>query len=132
MQPPAEHNPESPAPASPGQGWRVEANDPQTFRHAIDFAVNYRGDVTLVPRIGQPIEGYVFDVSSSEGTRVIRVLPADGSPRRTIPIADLVRIEFTGRDTATGRSFDTWMKKYVERKLAGKDASIPSDPIEHG
>jgi len=130
MQPPAQPTPESHPPATPGHGWRVDASDPQSFRHAIDFAVSYRGDVTLVPRIGQPIEGYVFDVSASEGTRVIRVLPADGSPRRTIPIADLARIEFTGRDTATGRSFDTWMKKYVERKLTGQEASITSEPID--
>ena len=34
--------------------------------------------------------------------------------------------------TAAGKSFETWVKKFVSRKLAGESASIESEPLEDG
>src|SRR5688572_1028692 len=92
---------------------RVEAADAAALESALDLAVNYRGDVTLHLRSGEAVCGYVYDRALSPPAREarVRIIPADG-PRRAIPTAAIAAVEFTGRDTATGRSFETWMKKY--------------------
>ena len=102
------HQPDSP------QGRMVDAADPQVLRAAIDLAFDYRGDVTIkLESTGQTIEGYVFDRGSktASGDDAIRVLPADGGPRTTIRCDDIAELRFSGRDTAAGKSFDTWIKK---------------------
>jgi hypothetical protein len=33
-------------------------------------------------------------------------------------------VRFSGKDTAAGMTFDRWIERYVERTLAGDDASL--------
>ena len=33
---------------------------------------------------------------------------------------DIAQLAFTGKDTAAGKSFETWVKKYQEKKAAGE------------
>ena len=33
---------------------------------------------------------------------------------------DIASLAFSGRDTAAGKSFEAWMKKYAEKKAAGE------------
>lgn len=112
------------------RGMVVDDSDPVRLRGALELAMDYRGDVTLTRRSsGERIAGYVYDLSASGGS-VVRVIPADGGDRVAIPCDDVAEISFTGRDTAEGKSFETWMKKYVEKKLAGERASIESEPLD--
>jgi hypothetical protein len=117
------------------QGAAVDSSDPAALAKAIEVAVDYRGDVTLtLASTGETIECYVFDrkraAPGSGGTSIIRALPRQGEGRLSIPESDIAAVRFTGRDTAAGRSFETWMKKYVQKKLAGESASIESEPLE--
>jgi hypothetical protein len=50
----------------------------------------------------------------------VRLLPRGGGEKQSIAYADIARLEFTGRDTAEGKSWETWVKKYTERKRAGE------------
>ncbi len=85
---------------------------------AIEKAFDYRGDVTIKTTDGRSIEGYVFDRRPGES---VRLLPKDGGGSKlTVPYADIADLEFTGRDTAAGKSWEAWMKKYRERKAAGE------------
>jgi len=36
-------------------------------------------------------------------------------------------LEFSGRDTAAGKSWENWLRKYAQKKVAGEIASIESD-----
>ncbi len=113
-------------------GTVVDASDPEALRLAIDAALSYRGDVTITRRsTGQPIEGYVFDCTSqaSPAQLAVRLIPKDGSERVTIRGNDIARIEFSGKDPAAGKSFETWVNKYVAKKLAGESANIESEPV---
>jgi hypothetical protein len=115
------------------QGYSVDASDQAALRKAIDLALDYRGDVTITTTRSSPraIEGYVFDRREDGALGVcVRVIPRDGAPRMTIPLADITRIEFTGKDTASGKSFETWVKKYIEKKTAGECASIESESLD--
>ncbi len=109
------------------QGLVVDSDDPTVLRRAIDLAFDYRGDVTLLLKDrDEPLTGYVFDRSAKAlmDDSLLRILPADGSERQTVAYSSIARLEFSGRDTAAGKSFETWMRKYVEKKLAGEEASI--------
>ena len=57
----------------------------------------------------------------------MRIFPKDRDEKVAISYADIARLEFTGRDTAAGKSFETWVKKYHEKKAAG-EKNIRIDP----
>lgn len=117
----------------PQQGIAVDASDPGRLQHAIALALDYRGDVTVTRRsTGETVEGYLYDrvAGATPGDMIIRMMPSSGVDRVNIPFDDVQQIRFTGRDTAEGRSFETWMKKYVRKKLAGEAAEIKSEPLE--
>ena len=38
----------------------------------------------------------------------------------SVSYSEIARLEFTGRDTAAGKSWETWVKKYVDKKKAGE------------
>jgi len=118
---------------TPKRGLRFDDADPQRLRAAIDAAVNYRGDVTITRRsTGSAIIGFVIDCldAADSDSSVVRLLPADGGERMTIPLGDIAALEFTGADAAEGRSFQTWVKKYLEKKRAGEPANIDIPSIE--
>ena len=44
---------------------------------------------------------------------------------------EIARLEFTGRDTAAGKSFETWVRKYREKKAAGeKNIQIEPEKLD--
>ena len=110
----------------------VDASDPEALRRALDDALSYRGDVTITRRsTGETIEGYLFDCTSpsSPAQSAVRLIPKDGSERVSIRVDDVAKVQFSDKDPAAGKSFETWMKKYVAKKLAGESADIESEPL---
>ncbi len=97
---------------------------------ALDQAFDYRGDVTITTTDGRVIEGYVFDRRNDVPEPFVRVLPKDSNDRAKVKYNEIARLEFTGRDTAAGKSWETWVKKYNEKKARGEEASIESEPLE--
>jgi hypothetical protein len=58
-------------------------------------------------------------------------LPKNGSGRLKIAYSDIAALAFTGRDTAAGRSWEAWVKKYWEKKDSGGEAaSLVPDTAE--
>lgn len=114
------------------QGTTVHGDDAESLRRAVDDAVDYRGDVTITRRsTGESIEGYVFDrrADRAGGDVLVRIIPKDSSEKVAVPLRDIAALTFTGRDTASGKSFENWVKKYVQKKLAGEAANIESEPL---
>ena len=61
----------------------------------------------------------------------IRVIPSDGSSKVKIAYSDVAAMAFTGRDTAAGKSFEAWVKKYWEKKAAGeKNIQIEPEKLD--
>jgi hypothetical protein len=59
------------------------------------------------------------------------VMPKDHPGKLTIPYSDIAALAFTGRDTAAGKSFAAWVKKYNEKKAAGeKNIGIDAEPLD--
>jgi hypothetical protein len=104
------------------EGWVPELASEDDIRVALEKAFDYRGDVMVTTRDGTKIEGYVFDRTAGDtlATSFVRILPKDSSPRAKVCYADISALAFTGRDTAAGKSFEAWIRKYWEKKSAGE------------
>ena len=103
------------------------------LRTALDKAFDYRGDVTITLRDGTSVEGYVFDrrAGASLAESVVRLIPKDRDEKLSIRYDEIARLAFTGRDTAAGKSWETWVKKYQEKKAAGeKDIGLAAEKLD--
>jgi hypothetical protein len=97
---------------------------------AIAALAGYRGDLALTMRDGSTVEGFVFDLRDGTDGATVHLLPSDGGARRTVAGRDVVSVAASGRDPASGRSWEAWIRRYAERKLAGEAASIESEPLD--
>lgn len=108
-------------------------SDPGSLWNALEQAFDYRGDVTITRADGSIVEGYVFDRQTGSGLvdSFVRMLPKDQSGRISIRYSDIAAVEFTGRDTAAGKSWEAWVKKYLEKKAAGeKQIELTPESLE--
>ena len=104
------------------EGWIPELASEEELRVALEKAFEYRGDIKLTLKDGRVIEGYVFDrrTAATLSESLVRVIPAKERTKVAVSYAEIAALAFTGRDTAAGKSFEAWMKKYREKKAAGE------------
>ena len=114
------------------QGWIPALENEEELREALEKAFEYRGDVRITRKDGAIVEGYLYDRRASKTLTdsLVRVLPADGSPRVSIPYSDIAALVFSGRDTAAGKSWEAWVRKYWEKKMAGETAAIEPEQLD--
>ena len=104
------------------EGWMPALASEEEIRAALEKAFDYRGDVAITKKDGTVIEGYIFDrrAGATLAQSAVRIFPKDRQEKLTIPYDQIAGLAFTGRDTAAGRSWETWLKKYQEKKAAGE------------
>jgi hypothetical protein len=115
------------------EGWIPSVANEEDLRQALEKAFDYRGDITITRKDGTKIEGYLFDrrTGKSLTDSQVRLYPKNSNEKVSIPYSDIAALVFTGRDTAAGRSWEAWMKKYSEKKARGeKDLSLHPEPLE--
>jgi hypothetical protein len=115
------------------EGWVPALASEEETRKALEKAFDYRGDVTITRKDGTIVEGYLFDRKSGPtlAESIVRVLPRTSNQRVMIPYSDIAALAFTGRDTAAGKSWEAWVKKYMEKKAAGeKDIGLEPEALE--
>lgn len=115
------------------EGWIPTLASDEEIRLALEKAFDYRGDVTITRKDGSEVNGYIFDRrhGATLADSAVRVIPAKERTRLTIPYTDIAALRFSGRDTAAGKSFDAWVKKYWEKKAQGaKDISIHPEKLD--
>jgi hypothetical protein len=115
------------------EGWIPELATEAEIREALEKAFDYRGDVTVTLKNGTTVEGYLYDRRSEPTLEasLVRIIP---TPKAGVPVervmvsyADIAALQFTGRDTAAGKTFEAWIKKYWEKKAAG-ETNIQIEP----
>ncbi len=116
------------------EGWIPPLATEAEIRAALEKAFDYRGDLTITLKNGQNIEGYAFDRrmnGPSLSECFVRIMPKDQPEKLSIAYSDIAALAFTGRDTAAGKSFAAWVKKYNEKKAAGEaNVGIESDSLD--
>jgi hypothetical protein len=105
------------------EGWIPELATEAEIHAALEKAFDYRGDVTITLKNGGTVEGYIFDRRSGNSLvdSVVRLYPKNSPEKLAVAYADIAALAFTGRDTAAGRSWEAWMKKYHAKKAAGEN-----------
>jgi hypothetical protein len=125
------------------QGWIPQLATEADIRAVIEKAFDYRGDVTITCTDGSESTGYLFDrrIGPTLANSVVRLMlatstdpPSSNRPsndRPAIPYSEIAAIAFTGRDTAAGKSYEAWVKKYWEKRAKGeKNISIEPEALE--
>ena len=105
----------------------------EEIRAALEKAFDYRGDVTITKKDNSQLTGYLFDrrIGKTLNDSVVRLILATSSDRPAIPYSEIAGIAFTGRDTAAGKSYEAWVKKYWEKRAKGeKNISIEPESLE--
>ena len=54
------------------------------------------------------------------GALALAFFPKDRPEKVSVRYDDIARLVFSGKDTAAGKSFETWVRKYREKKAAGE------------
>ena len=115
------------------EGWIPTVANEEDLRQALEKAFDYRGDITITRKDGTKIEGYLFDRRSGKSLKdsLVRLYPKTSNEKVAIPYSEIAALAFTGRDTAAGKSWEAWMKKYAEKKAKGeRDLSLHPDPLD--
>ncbi|HKU20694.1 MAG TPA: hypothetical protein VJQ50_06740 [Terriglobales bacterium] len=114
------------------EGWVPELANPEELRAALEQAFDYRGDVLITRKDGSKVEGYVFDRRSGQTLQdsFVRVLPKSGAGKISVSYADIAALAFSGRDMAAGKSWETWVRQYWEKRTAGERISLHPEELE--
>ena len=111
------------------QGKIWEAETEEDLRNGLEKAFDYRGDITVTKKDGAVIEVYLFDRRSGVTLHdsYVRVMPPGTTDRIKIRYSEIVGLAFTGRDTASGKSWDAWVKS-TSRKKPPARKTLSSNP----
>lgn len=115
------------------EGWVPELANEEEVRQGLEKAFDYRGDVTITRKDGSKVEGYIFDRRTGKtlADSAVRLFPKDADQKISIAYSDIAALAFSGRDTAAGKSFEAWVRKYWEKKAAGeKNIGIQAEALE--
>jgi hypothetical protein len=116
------------------EGYVPSLATPAEIHEAFDKAFDFRGDLTITLKTGDSIEGYVFDrraESADLSQCVVRMFPKNSAEKMSIRYSDIAGLSFTGKDSAAGKSFEAWVKKYNEKKASGeKNIGIEAEPLD--
>ena len=100
------------------QGFRWEGDDPVELARVIEAAFDYRGDVTLLLSDGSELAGYLANRDASAKEPFLDVFPSAGGERRRVLYTQLRGLELSGKDTASGKSWESWVKKWTANQAA--------------
>ena len=94
------------------EGHRFQPETELALREAIKRACDYRGDVTIHLKAGERVSGYVFDRQEENPHPHLKMYLANQQEQVKVKYQDIAEVEFSGEDTAFGRSWDDWAKKW--------------------
>ena len=115
------------------EGWIPTLASEEEIRIALEKAFDYRGDITITRKDGSKVEGYLFDRRSASTLKdsVVRIYPKTSDEKLSVSYGDIAALAFTGRDTAAGKSWEAWMKKYAQKKAAGEtNIALEPEPLD--
>jgi hypothetical protein len=97
------------------QSWEgrcIQPSNEEELHEVIGWACDYRGDVTLQLRTGEQVIGYLFDRHHDGSQSYVKLyLPSSHEPHR-VSYQEIAKVEFSGEDTAFGRSWEDWAQKW--------------------
>lgn len=96
----------------------------------VERAFDYRGDVTIRLTSGRLLEGYVFNRDAKCPIPFLELFPKSGGPPVTVRFDELTDIQFTGPDTAAGKSWEAWQRRVQEAEAKGTFAELYPESLD--
>ena len=100
------------------EGCRLQPANEAELQDALVRAFDYRGDVTIHLKTGEQVIGYVFDRQDGPPHPFVKIFLANQPEPCTVNCHDIVEVEFSGEDTAFGRSWEDWAQKWQKPQLS--------------
>lgn len=117
--------------AAPRRGLELSPlNTPETRRRAIELALDYRGDVTLLLSDGIQVTGYLYNRMLEAPEQFVELLIAGSEFPLRIAAAQITGIVFTGTDAAAGKSWEAWLEKVAQAEASGAIAELYPDALD--
>jgi hypothetical protein len=104
------------------EGWAPALGDEVSVDEVVDLAFDYRGDVTVRLNTGHALVGYVYNRDGEAADPYLQMFDPSGASH-TFRYVEIQRLEFTGKDTASGKSYEAWLRRKAE---AAAETSPPS------
>ena len=95
------------------EGWSPHSGADVSLEMVVDLAFDYRGDVTVVLGDGRRLTGYLYNRNRDVPEPYLQVFDPAGASH-TVRYVELRTIEFTGKDTAAGKSYEAWLRRRAE------------------
>jgi hypothetical protein len=95
------------------EGWSPRIGADVSLDDVVDLAFDYRGDVTVVLGDGRQLTGYVYNRNRDVPEPYLQLVDPAGASH-TFRYVELRRIEFTGKDSAAGKSYEAWLRRKAE------------------
>jgi len=100
------------------QGKLLEPTDRASLVKALELAIDYRGDVTLILKDDRRIEGFLYTFEEkADRIHLFAKNGKDSTPEK-VTASEVKAIQFSGDDTAFGKSWDDWQVKSDAAKQA--------------
>jgi hypothetical protein len=121
------------------EGWVPALTTDDDLRLALEKALDYRGDVTLTLKSGErgeapeKIEAFIFNChpGANPADSYVQYFTPSAPEKRKVGYAEIVRIEFSGKDRAAGKHWEDWVKAYNAKKAAGeKNIALAPEALE--
>lgn len=111
------------------RGMIATKEDERALLDALEEAFDYRGDVTITQTDGTSVMGYLFDRrrKDSLADSVVRLMTPESDEYVVVPFDRVEKLEFSGKDMAHGKTFERWVERFIEKKLAGERAAIEGE-----
>lgn len=100
------------------EGFHAVNPSPRELPEILEAAFDYRGDVTIELASGEAVCGYLFNRDARAEEPFVDLYLADSDGRRRILYRDIRGVRFSGKDTASGKSWETWVKQFTEKRAA--------------
>lgn len=106
------------------EGRVFKPSNPKELAEAIEQAFDYRGDVTLQLVSGLKVEGYLFNRNPTGSRPFLQLFLKGQAGEQIVEYGDIVSISFSGKDTASGKSWESWVaKKESQRREEAERAA---------
>ena len=100
--------------------WNPTLATKEELYDALHKAFDYRGDVTITLKDGTKQVAYIFNNEPKAAEPYVEAFPADKDQKVKYFYKDVAGLNFTGVDTAAGKSWAVWMAKYNAKEAAEK------------
>lgn len=98
------------------EGWIPTLGDTLSIEQVIEMAFDYRGNTTIVKTDGSSVEGYIFNRAAGTREPFLEYFDKSGGGPHVLAYSQIANVEFSGKDTAAGKSWEAWQRRKAEAK----------------